>query len=109
LLHSATTQGTRTAAPTNEKCRVKLEQLAELGHELRRPEADILRGKIYELRIGLAGINFRLLYFFHGTTVAVISHGIVKERTVPPKEVDRAIERGRRFEKAPAAHTFEET
>lgn len=30
---------------------VKLERLAELGHELRRPETDFLRDKIYELRI----------------------------------------------------------
>jgi phage-related protein len=90
------------------KCRVKIERLAELGHELRRPEADLLRDKIYELRIGLAGINFRLLYFFHGTAIAVLSHGIVKEREVPPKEIDRAIERRRKFENAPTAHTYTE-
>lgn len=33
------------------KCLVKIERLAELGHELRRPEADLLRDKIYELRM----------------------------------------------------------
>lgn len=26
-----------------DKCRVKIERLRELGHELRRPEADFLR------------------------------------------------------------------
>lgn len=91
------------------KCRVKIERLAEVGHELRRPEADLLRDKIHELRIGLAGVNFRLLYFFYGTTIAVLSHGIVKERVVPPKEIDRAIERKRKFERAPWAHTYTET
>jgi hypothetical protein len=30
------------------KCQVKIERLRELGHELRRPEADYLRDGIYE-------------------------------------------------------------
>ena len=34
-----------------DKCLVKIERLAELGHELRRPEADFLRDGIYELRV----------------------------------------------------------
>ena len=83
--------------------------VAELGHELRRPEADLLRDKIYELRIGLMGMNYRLLYFFHGEAIAVLAHGIVKESAVPPREIDRAIERKKRFEKAPLAHTYKET
>ena len=33
------------------KCAARLKRLAELGHELRRPEADFLRDGIYELRI----------------------------------------------------------
>ena len=35
-----------------DKCTVRIERLAALGHELRRPEADLLRDGIYELRIG---------------------------------------------------------
>jgi hypothetical protein len=38
----------------------------------------------------------------------VVSHGLVKERVVPPKDIDRAIERMRRFEANPRKHTFEE-
>lgn len=75
-------------AKAQDKCRVRLERLAQLGHELRRPEADYLRDQIYELRIGLQGINYRILYFFHRDAAAVLSHGIVKERTVPPAEID---------------------
>src|ERR1017187_5420794 len=48
-----------------DKCVVRLERLRELGHELRRPEADFLRDGIYELRVALQGINYRMLYFFH--------------------------------------------
>ena len=90
------------------KCVVKLERLRDSGHELRRPEADLLRDKIYELRIGLQGVNYRLLYFFHGEVAAVVSHGITKERAVPPKEIERALERKKRFELNPKKHTHEE-
>ena len=89
------------------KCRVKLARLAEMGHELRRPEADLLRDKIYELRASLQGIHYRVLYFYHGTTAAIIAHGIVKESAVPPKELAKAIERKTQFESNPAKHTYQ--
>jgi hypothetical protein len=66
-----------------DKCTVRIERLAELGHELRRPEADYLRDGIYELRIGLQHVNYRILYFFHGNVVAVVWHGLTKEQTFP--------------------------
>ena len=91
-----------------DKCRLKLERLRELGHELRRPEADYLRDGIYELRVSLQGRQYRMLYFFHGNIAAVVSHGIVKERVVPPREIDLAIRRKRQFERKPEYHTKEE-
>jgi phage-related protein len=90
------------------KCRVRIERLCELGHELRRPEADYLRDGIYELRIALQGVNYRMLYFFHGNVAAVLSHGLTKEQVVPPKEIDKAVGRKARFEAAPKKHTHEE-
>ncbi|MBN2217662.1 MAG: type II toxin-antitoxin system RelE/ParE family toxin [Pirellulales bacterium] len=90
------------------KCLVRIERLHALGNELRRPEADYLRDGIYELRIALQGINYRVLYFFHGRTVAVLSHGLVKERAVPPNEIELAIKRKNRFEKDPELHTHME-
>lgn len=89
-----------------DKCRVRLGRLAELGHELRRPEADLLRDKIYELRASLQGAHYRILYFFHGNTAAVISHGIVKESAVPSKEIEKAMERKARFESNPVKYTY---
>ncbi len=89
------------------KCRVRIERLAELGHELRRPEADFLRDEIYELRVGLQGQNYRMLYFFYGKAVVVLSHGLVKEREVPSKEIDKAVERKRKFEANSKRHTYE--
>src|SRR6266853_5133313 len=88
------------------KCRVKMGRLAEMGHELRRPEADLLRDKIYELRSTLQGVHYRLLYFFHGNTAAVLTSGIVKEDRVPPVEIERAITRKEKFELNPTKHTY---
>lgn len=90
------------------KCLTRIERLMEEGHQLHRPEADLLRDKIYELRASLQGIHYRILYFFHGNVAAVLSHGIIKEDSVPPIEIDRAVRRRENFEKDPKAHTYEE-
>lgn len=91
------------------KCMVRVERLAELGHELRRPEADYLRNDIYELRAKESGINYRMLYFFHGREAVVVSHGIVKQRAaVPAREIDLAVKRKKAFEKDVSRHTHEE-
>ncbi len=44
-------------AKVQDKCYLRLERLREMGHELRRPEADFLRDGIYELRASLASIT----------------------------------------------------
>ena len=88
-----------------DKCTVALSRLAELGHELRRPEGDLLRDGIYELRVRLRRVNYRMLYFFHQNIAAVVSHGLVKEDRVPPKEIDWALQRKRKFEADPERHT----
>ena len=90
-----------------DKCLVRIERLGQMGHELRRPEADSLRDGIHELRASFRGVHYRVLYFFHGKQ-AVISHGLVKEKEVPPGEIDSAIDHRRRFEKDPDGHTFGE-
>ena len=95
-------------ARAQDKCRVRLERLEQLGHELRRPEADLLRDGIHELRVGLQGLNYRMLYFFHGRNLVVVSHGIVKERIVPPKEIDLAVRRKAKFAENPDKYSFEE-
>ena len=91
-----------------DKCLVRLERLEELGHELRRPEADLLRDGIYELRTKHQRVNYRMLYFFHGQEAVVVSHGFSKQQAqVPPREIDLALRRKAEFEKNPEAHTFD--
>jgi phage-related protein len=91
-------------AKAQDKCIVGIELLAEKGYELRRPLADYLRDGIYELRVSLQRIHYRILYFFQGEQ-AVISHGLTKTSQVPPKEIDLAIERKVRFGKNQERHT----
>ncbi len=90
-----------------DKCRAAIARLASLGHELRRPEADYLRDGIYELRVRLGSVNYRLLYFFHGRTISVVAHGLTKEATVPAVEIERAKGRKAAFDANPIAHTYE--
>ena len=88
------------------KCLVRLKRLEDLGHELRRPEADFLRDGIYELRVSYQRVQYRMLYFFHGRKIVVVTHGIVKEREVPGQDIERAVRAKLAFELNPDAHTF---
>ena len=87
------------------KCVAALTRLEALGHELRRPEADYLGDGIYELRVRLQRVNYRMLYFFHGRRAAVVSHGCTKEREVPKREIDAALKRKARFARDPERHS----
>lgn len=103
-------------AKVYDKCLLFLTRLGQFGHELRRPAADYLRSGIYELRPSYQGVNYRILYFFPSSArvksvgfsqIVVVSHGLQKEREVPDAEIDRAIERKRKFEADPGRHTFD--
>lgn len=91
-----------------DKCRIRIERLADLGNELRRPEADFLQDGIYELRVRLHSINYRILYFFAGRSLAVLSHGLTKEKKVPAKEIQRAVEHKKKFVNNPDKHSYRE-
>ena len=92
------------------QCIGKIELLKARGHELRRPHADYLRDGIHELRAKSQGVNYRMLYFFHGRQAVVLSHGVTKQRAaVPPIEIERAKHRKRAFVDEPQRHTHKET
>ena len=90
----------------HDRCLARLALLEEKGHELRRPHAENLGGGLYELRIKFYRVNYRILYFFHGRTVAVASHGLAKAGKLPLAEVERAREHRRKFQGNPDRHTF---
>jgi phage-related protein len=90
-------------------CVARINLLAELGHELRRPATDYLQDGIYELRAKHRQVQYRILYFFHGQNVAILAHTITKEGSaVPQADIDRAITRKRLFEKSPETYTYVE-
>lgn len=89
------------------RCQSRLARPRAQGHELRRPEADLLRDGIHELRVGHQGIHYRMLYFFHGNVAAVVWHGRTKQRAVPPREIDLAIRRRAAFRANPEQRAVE--
>ena len=94
----------RLPVKVQAKCLTYLRLLRSQGHELRRPIADYLRDGIYELRPAYQSVNYRILYFFSGRNIVVISHGISKESEVPAVEINRVMERKKEYEANPKAH-----
>ena len=91
------------------KCARAIIRLAENGHELKRPEADILKRGIYELRIVYNNNQYRILYFFYGRTAAVLTSGFLKNQDKVPKiEIERAIKCKEKYVQNQKLHTYEE-
>jgi hypothetical protein len=70
------------------------------------PYADTLREGVHGLRVRFRHVNYRMLYFFHGGNVVVLTHGLTKEKEIPGEEIDRALRLRKKFEGAPQTHTF---
>lgn len=98
----------RLDARAYESCVAAIARLSEFGHELRRPLADTLRDGIHELRIRRGRVNYRILYFFHERTLAILAHALTKEDEVPDADIDRAANRKTAFRRNPAAYTYSE-
>lgn len=72
-------------------------QLEIYGPHFPRPYADVIRGKIRELRVGFASQHYRFLYFFAGKRI-VITHGFLKKTSrVPEEEIELAQRRMKDF------------
>ncbi len=89
------------------KCIAAIRFLSSIGYELRRPQADYLRDGIYELRIRKERIHYRILYFFHGKDIVILTHAITKKGKVPEFEIDRTISRKKLYETNPEKHKAE--
>ena len=67
-----------------------IDKLREKGPDLPRPYADIVRGKIRELRVSFGSNKYRFLYFFFGERI-IITHGFLKKTDrIPEGEIERA-------------------
>jgi hypothetical protein len=89
------------------KCLHYILALAEHGHELRRPMADLLRDGIYELRPKKGRVHYRILYGFHGSHVAVLLHGTTKESALAPRDIDLAVKRLALVADLPSRYTMD--
>jgi phage-related protein len=69
------------------KVAMHLSLLEEHGPYLRRPYADIVGGKIRELRMQQSSNQYRFLYFFHLRDQIVLAHAFSK-KTQQLKEKD---------------------
>jgi phage-related protein len=85
-------------------CVAKVRLLRAFGHELRRPHVDYLRDGIHELRAKEKTVQYRILFFYAGRNVVILAHALTKESDVPDKDLDRALERKRRYEQNPSKH-----
>lgn len=91
-----------------EKCVAAIGMLAASGHELRRPIADYLQEGVYELRTKRGRVNYRILYFFHGRDLAILTHALTKEGMISSSDLKRALRRKKLFEQAPSTHSYYE-
>ena len=98
----------RTNRRAYARCVAAVQELGARGHELRRPLADYLQDGVYELRTRVGRENYRVLYFFHGRNVAILTHALTKEAAILRSDLTRALSRKAAFEADPAAHTYEE-
>ena len=90
------------------KCIAKLERLGQYGYGLRRPDCDILKSGIWELRIKKGRVNYRILYAFvpRSQNVILLSHGCTKEKTISVKEIERAERNLGNYIANPEKHTY---
>jgi len=63
---------------------------------------------VYELRTRLGSVNYRILYSFAGREIVILTHALTKERDVPDRDIDLAVERRRRFVEDPVRHRYQE-
>lgn len=76
---------------TREKIWSWIDILSKEGPFLRRPYADKLSGKIYELRIRFASDNIRILYYFFLNDKIVMVHAFrKKDWEIDPKNIQIA-------------------
>jgi len=90
------------------KCIGAIERLGQMGYELciiPGREAASLGHGLYELRVRYGSVNYRILFFFHGREVVVLTHGFTKERQVPPKQIRLAMRMKAEYEVDPESHS----
>ena len=87
----------RLDTKSRAKVAAHLSLLEEFGPNLKRPYADVVRGKIRELRIQHSSNQYRILYFFQLRDQIILAHALSK-KTQQLKEKDIELAERRREE-----------
>ena len=53
-------------------------------------------------------MNYRILYFFHGSHTAILAHAFTKENEIPEIDKKRARDRMKAYKADPENHTYYE-
>ncbi len=78
-------------AKDREKVLALVALLEEEGSRLGRPFATHLEDRIYEPRVRISTMRYRVLYFFWRLRTIVLTHGFIKRgASVPAGEITRA-------------------
>lgn len=83
-----------------------IDELKSKGLELRRPLVDSIGDGLYELRIKLGHVNYRVIFFYAGRTLAVLSHACTKESSIPKIDLKIALDRKLKYQQDPERHTY---
>lgn len=83
----------KQSADAFEKALAHIGELELNGYELRRPAVDSIGDGIRELRWRCNTVQYRILFFYSGKNVVVLSHGLTKEKKIPPADKRLAIKR----------------
>ena len=76
-----------------------VDYFGEKGSALQRPHVARVRGKLWELRVSLARLEYRVLYVFMTGKNMVLVHGFEKKtQAIPVREIETAETRMKDFE-----------
>lgn len=78
--------------PTKIRAKVAkwIDLLKKEGPNLPRPYADLVRGKIRELRVSFGSNAYRFLYFFFGKRIIITQGFLKKTDAIPEEEIEKA-------------------
>jgi phage-related protein len=91
----------------NGVARIRL--LKQEGYELDRPASGFLGDGLHELRWKQGHAQYRIIYFFHGRNVVILTWAFQKEGAqVPESEIKRASQYRAKFIGNPQQHAYQQ-
>lgn len=76
-----------------------VDRLAQAGPALQRPQVAHVRGKLWELRVSWARLEYRVIYCFMTGGNCILVHGFVKKKQeIPAREIRVAEDRQKDYE-----------